>query len=199
VSFQDSNAPVSALHKCRVLLRISLNQEVTFLGNEWRPASRQWNYEGQSLGIRRSFWPQVVKVFSGQRCAAFEVAHEVICARSPAGSLLRYCRCRCCQCDQGKNCGLSHCHNKQPSGLAELFAEVAAVGRQALETRMEKRLHRFDKPDAVNHLAEKQLASVRHTMGLEDQAVKDKRANKELREQFVQELLRRPARLWDET
>lgn len=47
-------------------------------------------------------------------------------------------------------------------------------------------------------LAEKQLSAVRHTMGLEDQAVKDKRANKELREQFIQELLRRPARLWDE-
>jgi len=40
---------------------------------------------------------------------------------------------------------------------------------------------------------------VQHTMSLEDQAVKDKQANKELRDQFVQELLRRPARLWDET
>lgn len=50
----------------------------------------------------------------------------------------------------------------------------------------------------AEHLAEKQLASVRHTMGLEDQAVHDKRANKELREQFIQELLRRPARLWDQ-
>lgn len=50
----------------------------------------------------------------------------------------------------------------------------------------------------AERLAEKQLAAVRHTMGLEDQAVKDKRANKELRDQFVEELLRRPARLWDE-
>ena len=47
-------------------------------------------------------------------------------------------------------------------------------------------------------VAEKQLASVRHTMSLEDQAVRDKQANKELRRQFVQELLRKPARLWDE-
>lgn len=47
-------------------------------------------------------------------------------------------------------------------------------------------------------IADKQLASVRHTMSLEDQAVKDKRAGKELRRQFMHELLRRPARLWDE-
>jgi len=47
-------------------------------------------------------------------------------------------------------------------------------------------------------VAEKQLASVRHTMSLEDQAVQDKQANKELRQQFIQELLRKPARLWDE-
>jgi predicted DNA-binding mobile mystery protein A len=47
-------------------------------------------------------------------------------------------------------------------------------------------------------IAEMQLASVRHTMNLEDQAVQDKRANKELRQQFIQELLRKPARLWDE-
>lgn len=47
-------------------------------------------------------------------------------------------------------------------------------------------------------IADKQLASVRHTMSLEDQAVKGKRAGKELRRQFMDELLRRPARLWDE-
>jgi hypothetical protein len=35
-------------------------------------------------------------------------------------------------------------------------------------------------------------------MRLEDQAVKDKRAARELRQQIVEELLRRPARLWDE-
>lgn len=52
--------------------------------------------------------------------------------------------------------------------------------------------------DRAAQLADKQLASVRHTMSLEDQAVQDKEANKELRQQFIQELLRRPARLWDE-
>ena len=47
-------------------------------------------------------------------------------------------------------------------------------------------------------IAERQLSSVRHTMSLEDQAVQDKHANNELRQQFIQELLRKPARLWDE-
>ncbi len=46
-------------------------------------------------------------------------------------------------------------------------------------------------------VAEQQLVSVRHTMSLEDQAVQDKQANRDLRRQFVQELLRKPARLWD--
>jgi hypothetical protein len=35
-------------------------------------------------------------------------------------------------------------------------------------------------------------------MRLEDQAVDDKRVRKELHRQFVEDLLRRPARLWDE-
>jgi hypothetical protein len=35
-------------------------------------------------------------------------------------------------------------------------------------------------------------------MRLEDQAVKDKRAARALREQAIEDLLKRPARLWDE-
>jgi hypothetical protein len=35
-------------------------------------------------------------------------------------------------------------------------------------------------------------------MRLEDQSVKEKTAAKELRQQFIDELLRRPARLWDD-
>jgi predicted DNA-binding mobile mystery protein A len=56
--------------------------------------------------------------------------------------------------------------------------------------------------DTVRERAElvagRQLASVEHTMRLEDQSVKDKTASKDLHHQFVEELLRRPARLWDE-
>jgi predicted DNA-binding mobile mystery protein A len=47
-------------------------------------------------------------------------------------------------------------------------------------------------------VAEQRQAAVEHTMRLEDQAVKGKAASNDLRRQFVEELLRRPARLWDE-
>lgn len=53
--------------------------------------------------------------------------------------------------------------------------------------------------DRARLVAETHLDSVRHTMRLEDQAVDDKRATDELRRQLVEQLLRRPARLWDET
>ncbi|HUZ33539.1 MAG TPA: mobile mystery protein A [Xanthobacteraceae bacterium] len=47
-------------------------------------------------------------------------------------------------------------------------------------------------------MAERQSGAVEHTMRLEDQAVRDKSAARRLREQIIEELLRRPARLWDE-
>ncbi len=47
-------------------------------------------------------------------------------------------------------------------------------------------------------IADRQSSAVEHSMRLEDQAVKDKRAAQDLRRQMMEELLRRPARLWDE-
>jgi predicted DNA-binding mobile mystery protein A len=47
-------------------------------------------------------------------------------------------------------------------------------------------------------IAERQSKAIEHTMRLEDQDVKDKRAARALREQAVDDLLKRPARLWDE-
>jgi len=47
-------------------------------------------------------------------------------------------------------------------------------------------------------VADKQLTSVQHTMELEDQGVRDKGANKLLREMYIRKLLQKPARLWDE-
>jgi predicted DNA-binding mobile mystery protein A len=47
-------------------------------------------------------------------------------------------------------------------------------------------------------LARQRQAAVEHTMRLEDQSVKDKRAARVLHEQIVEALLQRPARLWDE-
>jgi predicted DNA-binding mobile mystery protein A len=47
-------------------------------------------------------------------------------------------------------------------------------------------------------IAERQSKAVEHTMRLEHQAVKDKKAARALREQAIEDLLKRPARLWDE-
>jgi predicted DNA-binding mobile mystery protein A len=52
--------------------------------------------------------------------------------------------------------------------------------------------------DRADLVAGRQLASVEHTMRLEDQAVADKKAGKELRRRLIEDLMRRPARLWDE-
>lgn len=46
-------------------------------------------------------------------------------------------------------------------------------------------------------IAERQSGAVEHTMRLEDQAVTSKQASKDLRRQRIEELMRRPARLWD--
>ena len=47
-------------------------------------------------------------------------------------------------------------------------------------------------------IAERQSKAIEHTMRLEDQAVPDKKAARALREQAIEDLLMRPARLWDE-
>lgn len=50
----------------------------------------------------------------------------------------------------------------------------------------------------AERIADKQLASVEHTMRLENQAVPDKKARAELRHRTIDDLLRNPSRLWDE-
>ncbi len=52
--------------------------------------------------------------------------------------------------------------------------------------------------ERAEKVAERQSGFVEHTMRLEDQAVNSKRASKELYQQMVEDLLRRPARLWDD-
>jgi predicted DNA-binding mobile mystery protein A len=52
--------------------------------------------------------------------------------------------------------------------------------------------------DRAELLAQRQQLDVEHTMRLEDQAVSSKTASRELRKRLIEELLRRPARLWDE-
>jgi predicted DNA-binding mobile mystery protein A len=65
----------------------------------------------------------------------------------------------------------------------------ALVPEKPLAETVEKR---------AEFVADRQLASVQHSMSLEDQTVKDKKAGDNLRRQFIEELMRRPARLWDE-
>jgi predicted DNA-binding mobile mystery protein A len=47
-------------------------------------------------------------------------------------------------------------------------------------------------------VAQRQLASVQQTMRLENQSVNDKAASDRLRDQLIEKLLSRPARLWDD-
>ena len=52
--------------------------------------------------------------------------------------------------------------------------------------------------DRAELLAQRRLSDVEHTMLLENQTVRSKTASRELRERLIEELYRRPARLWDE-
>jgi predicted DNA-binding mobile mystery protein A len=52
--------------------------------------------------------------------------------------------------------------------------------------------------DRASVLAEQQLASVEQTMRLEAQGVSDEKQRKQAHRQLAKDLLRRPARLWDE-
>ena len=47
-------------------------------------------------------------------------------------------------------------------------------------------------------IAARQLGAIEHTMRLEDQAVTSKKASNELLQRRIEELMLRPARLWDE-
>jgi predicted DNA-binding mobile mystery protein A len=52
--------------------------------------------------------------------------------------------------------------------------------------------------ERASMLADRQVSSVEQTMRLEAQGVTNKAERKQARRQVAQELLRRPARLWDE-
>jgi predicted DNA-binding mobile mystery protein A len=52
--------------------------------------------------------------------------------------------------------------------------------------------------ERISVIAERQLASVEQTMRLEAQEVTNKARRDQARQQIVQEVMRRPARLWDE-
>ena len=49
----------------------------------------------------------------------------------------------------------------------------------------------------AEHIADKRLANIQQTMGLENQSVRSP-AQKDIRRQLILDLLQKPARLWDE-
>jgi hypothetical protein len=52
--------------------------------------------------------------------------------------------------------------------------------------------------ERASRLAEQQLAAVEQSMKLEAQGVSDKKQRKQAHQRRIEELLQRPARLWDE-
>lgn len=64
----------------------------------------------------------------------------------------------------------------------------ALVPEQSLVKRIEERAAK---------LADQQLARVGQSMSLEDQSVSDKIVRKEMRQKLINELIQKPARLWD--
>jgi predicted DNA-binding mobile mystery protein A len=52
--------------------------------------------------------------------------------------------------------------------------------------------------ERARELANQQLTALQQTMRLEDQSVGSKKANDDVRQQFIEVLLKHPARLWDE-
>jgi predicted DNA-binding mobile mystery protein A len=53
--------------------------------------------------------------------------------------------------------------------------------------------------ERAKRMADQRASAIEHTMRLENQVVRDKSASRKLREQIIEDLSRRPARLWDET
>jgi predicted DNA-binding mobile mystery protein A len=52
--------------------------------------------------------------------------------------------------------------------------------------------------DRARLVAARKVAAVEHTMRLEDQAVHGKKAHDELLRQLIEDLMKKPARLWDD-
>ena len=82
--------------------------------------------------------------------------------------------------------------------LNTLQRAAEALGCRLVYTLIPERPLAETLRERAETIASRQLADVAQTMRLEDQAVTSTKANKELYRQRVDELLRRPARLWDD-
>jgi predicted DNA-binding mobile mystery protein A len=82
--------------------------------------------------------------------------------------------------------------------LKSLRRAAEALGCRLVYTLVPERPLADTLHERASLIAERQLASVEQTMRLEAQEVDDKTQRKEAHQRLVEELLRRPARLWDE-
>lgn len=82
--------------------------------------------------------------------------------------------------------------------LASLERAAQAMGCRVVYALVPERPLGDTMQERATQIADRQLASVEQTMRLEDQAVTGKARQNEGRQRLVSELLRRPARLWDE-
>jgi predicted DNA-binding mobile mystery protein A len=82
--------------------------------------------------------------------------------------------------------------------VQSLERAAEAMGCQLVYTLVPRKPLTQVLEERATHIAQKRLASVEQTMRLEDQEVNDQRIRTEAHQRLAKELLRRPARLWDE-
>jgi predicted DNA-binding mobile mystery protein A len=82
--------------------------------------------------------------------------------------------------------------------LHSLQRAAEALGCRVVYTLVPERPLAVTLRERAEKIALRHSGAVEHSMRLEDQAVPDKQAGKELHRQRVEDLLRRPARLWDD-
>lgn len=82
--------------------------------------------------------------------------------------------------------------------LNTLQRAAEALGCRLVYTLIPERPLADTVRERAETVARRQLADIAHTMRLEDQSVTSTQANKDLHRQRIEDLLRRPARLWDE-
>ena len=82
--------------------------------------------------------------------------------------------------------------------LHSLQRAAEALGCQVTYTLVPQKPLEVTLRERAEKVALRHAGAVEHSMRLEDQAVSGKRAGKELHRQRVEDLLRRPSRLWDD-
>jgi predicted DNA-binding mobile mystery protein A len=93
---------------------------------------------------------------------------------------------------------LEHAETNGNITLKTLERTAEALGCRVVYVLIPERPLAETLRNRASAIADKQLTSVEHSMRLEAQEVSDKTAHTQAHQQLVTELLRRPARLWNE-